>query len=68
MTIGDIIKTLVNTDNYFEERGKISDTTIKFIKTTMSFDYQLFEEKENDYQSFILNLKNGLKDLHNKIN
>ncbi len=68
MTIGDIIKTLVNTDNYFEERGKISDTTIEFIKTTMSFDYQLFEEKENDYQNFISNLRNGLKDLHNKIN
>lgn len=65
MTIGDIIKTLVNTDNYFEERGKISDTTIKFIKTTMSFDYQLFEEKENDYQEFMLNLNNGLKEILN---
>lgn len=68
MTIGDIIKTLVNTDNYFEEREKISDTTIEFIKTTMSFDYQLFEEKENDYQNFISNFRNELKDLHNKIN
>tara|TARA_R100000541_G_scaffold45646_1_gene52628 strand:+ start:325 stop:531 length:207 start_codon:yes stop_codon:yes gene_type:complete len=68
MTIGDIIKTLVNTDNYFEERGKISDTTIEMIKTLMYFDYELFEDKENDYQGFISNLRNGLKDLHNKIN
>ena len=65
MTIGDIIKTLVNTDNYFEERGKISDETIEMIKTLMYFDYELFEEKENDYQEFTSNLKNGLKDLHN---
>jgi len=68
MTIGDIIKTLVNTDNYFEERGKISDETIEMIKTLMYFDYELFEDKENDYQGFISNLRNGLKDLHNKIN
>ena len=29
MTIGDIIKTLVNTDNYFEERGKRLDILSK---------------------------------------
>tara|TARA_R110001592_G_scaffold296913_1_gene567381 strand:- start:1076 stop:1279 length:204 start_codon:yes stop_codon:yes gene_type:complete len=65
MTIGDIIKKLVKTDEYFAERGKISDDTIDMIRTIMPFEYELFQEKENDYQEFISNLKNGLKEISN---
>lgn len=64
MRIGDIIKTLVKTDEYFTERGKISDDTIDMIRTIMPFDYELFQEKEESYQEFILNLRNGLKEIN----
>lgn len=53
MTIGEIIKTLVKTDNYLMERAKINDATIHMIKEMMPFDYELFQEKEEAYQYII---------------
>ena len=53
MTIGEIIKTLVKTENYLEERMKIGDQIVNFIKEMMPHDYDLFKEKEESYQSIV---------------
>lgn len=60
MTIGEIIKTLVKCDNYLEERMKISDETVKFIKDMMPHDYDYFKEREEAYQSLIEMMSNAL--------
>ena len=57
MTIGEIIKTLVKTDNYLEERMKISDKTINMIREMMPHDYDDFKEREEAYQSLIEMMK-----------
>lgn len=58
MTIGEIIKTLVKTDNYLEERMKISDETINLIRDMMPRDYDYFKDREEAYQSLIEMMKN----------
>ena len=57
MTIGEIIKTLVKTDNYLEERMKISDEKIDMIRDMMPRDYDYFKEREEAYQSLIEMMK-----------
>jgi len=46
MTTGEIITKLIKAENYFEERIKISDEFIDFVKVMMSRDYEYFKEKE----------------------
>ena len=57
MTTGEIITKLIKTENYVEERMKISDEFIDFIKDMMPRDYEYFKEKEEAYQSLIEMIK-----------
>lgn len=60
-TIGVTIKTLVKTENYLVERSKVSDEIMAFIKEMLPFDYELIQEKENEYQELIKHLKKELQ-------
>ena len=62
-TIGETIKTLVKAENYLSERSKISDETIAFIKEMLPFDYELIQEKENNYQELIKLIKHFKKEI-----
>lgn len=66
MTLGEIIKKLVLSENYLIVRGNVSDEIISFIETTLPHDYGLLREKEEEYQRIISVLKKGL-DVNNKI-
>jgi len=57
MTTGEIITKLIKAENYFEERMKISDEFINFVKDMMPRDYEYFKEKEEAYQSLIEMMK-----------
>jgi hypothetical protein len=50
-TVGDIIKKLINTNNYLSERSKISDDFIIFVKDNLPTDYGYIREKEEAYQN-----------------
>lgn len=52
-TIGETIKTLVKAESYLVERSKVSDEIIRFIKENLPFDYELIQEKEENYQELI---------------
>lgn len=45
MTLGEIIKKLVLSENYLIVRGNVSDEIISFIETTRPHDYGLLREK-----------------------
>lgn len=45
MTLGEIIKKLVLSENYLIVRGNVSDEIISFIETTLPHDYGLLREK-----------------------
>tara|TARA_R110002126_G_scaffold82497_10_gene202232 strand:- start:6131 stop:6325 length:195 start_codon:yes stop_codon:yes gene_type:complete len=64
MTLGEIIKKLVLSENYLIARSNVSDEIISFIETTLPHDYGLIKEKE--YQRIISVLKKSL-DVNNKI-
>jgi hypothetical protein len=66
MTLGEIIKKLVLSENYLIARSNVSDEIISFIETTLPRDYELLREKEEEYQRIISVLKKGL-DVNNKI-
>ena len=66
MTLGEIIKKLVLSENYLIARSNVSDEIISFIETTRPRDYELLREKEEEYQRIISVLKKGL-DVNNKI-
>ena len=66
MTLGEIIKKLVLSENYLIVRGNVSDELISFIEATRPRDYELLREKEDEYQRIISVLKKGL-DVNNKI-
>jgi hypothetical protein len=66
MTLGEIIKELVLSENYLIARSNVSDEIISFIETTRPRDYELLREKEEEYQRIISVLKKGL-DVNNKI-
>lgn len=66
MTIGEIIKKLVLSENYLIARSNVSDEIISFIETTLPHDYGLIKEKEDEYQRIISVLKKSL-DVNNKI-
>jgi hypothetical protein len=53
MTIGEHIKILVNAPVYLEERIKVSDEVIEFIRDNMPSSYNLFKEKEEAFQAFV---------------
>lgn len=57
MTTGEIITKLIKAENYLEERIKISDEFINFVKDMMPIDYEYFKEKEEAYQSLIEMMK-----------
>jgi predicted transcriptional regulator len=61
-TIGETIKTLVKAESYLVERSKVSDETIRFIKEMLPFDYELIQEKEENYQILIKLLKKEAKE------
>jgi hypothetical protein len=66
MTLGEIIKKLVLSENYLIVRSNVSDEIISFIETTRPHDYGLLKEKEDEYQRIISVLKKSL-DVNNKI-
>ena len=49
MTIHEIIKLLVTSDNYLEARLTVSDDAIDLIKEHMPSQYDLFAEKEEAF-------------------
>ncbi len=53
MKTGEIIKKLIDADNYVEERSKVSAVFIDFIKEFMARDYEYITEKEENYQRII---------------
>jgi hypothetical protein len=59
MTTGEIIKQLINAENYTKVRMGISDEFINFVKEMLPSDYDYFAEKEQAYQDMIKLLKDG---------
>lgn len=59
MTTGEIIKQLINAENYTQVRIGISDEFINFVKVMLPSDYDYFAEKEQAYQDLIKLLKDG---------
>jgi hypothetical protein len=59
MTTGEIIKQLINAENYTQVRMGISDEFINFVKEMLPSDYEYFVEKEQAYQDLIKLLKDG---------
>lgn len=63
MTIGDIIKILIKSEDeyaYRQCRKIVSDDTIKFIKEMLPSDYEYFAEKEENYQEHLKNLNDEI--------
>lgn len=50
MRIKTIIHNLVNAENYAEERAKVDDNLIGFVREHMGSYYDLIKEKEEAYQ------------------
>lgn len=50
MTTGEIIKQLINAENYTQVRMGISDDFINFVREILPSDYDYFAEKEQAYQ------------------
>ena len=66
MTLGEVIKKLILSENYLIERSNVSDDMISFIETLRPHDYDLLKEREEEYQRIISVLKKSL-DVNNKI-
>jgi len=50
MTVGEILKKLVNAPNYNEVRKNVNDNFIELVKDMLPSDYEYIEEKEKAYQ------------------
>jgi hypothetical protein len=59
MTTGEIIKQLINSEDYTQVRIGISDEFINFVREMLPSDYDYFAEKEQAYQDLIKLLKDG---------
>ena len=59
MKTGEIIKQLINAENYAQVRMGISDDFINFVREMLPSDYDYFAEKEQAYQDLIKLLKDG---------
>lgn len=59
MTIGEIIKMLINAENYAKVRCTISDDFINFVREMLPRDYDFFAEKEQAYQDLLKLLNSG---------
>jgi hypothetical protein len=59
MTTVEIIKQLINAENYIQVRMGISDEFINFVKEMLPSDYDYFAEKEQTYQDLINLLKDS---------
>lgn len=59
MTTGEIIKQLINAENYTQVRLGVSDEFIDFVREMLPSDYDYFAEKEQAYQDLIKLLKDG---------
>jgi len=60
MKIREILKTLVEAENYAEVRVTVPDNFIDFIKNYMKRDYEYIKEKEEIYQE-LKELLNNIK-------
>ena len=59
MTVNELIKELINTDNYLELRMRTHDDFIEFVKSTMPSDYEYFREREESFQGLIGLIQDG---------
>jgi len=59
MTTREIIKQLINAENYTQVRVGVSDDFINFVREMLPSDYDYFAEKEQAYQDLIKLLKDG---------
>ena len=59
MTTGEIIKMLINAENYAKVRCTISDDFINFVKEMLPSDYDYIAEKEQTYQVLLKLLNSG---------
>ena len=50
MTTGEILKMLINAENYAKVRAGISDEFMDFIKEYLPSDYDFIFEKEQAYK------------------
>jgi hypothetical protein len=57
MTIGEIIKILINTENYAKVRCNISDDFINFVKEMLPGDYDYISKKEKEYQELLKSIE-----------
>ena len=58
MTIQEILKKLVKSENYAQTRNEIAnDDLIEFIKEMLPLDYELIQEQEEKYQQQLELLK-----------
>lgn len=53
MTVGEIIKMLINAENYAKVRCIISDEFINFVREMLPSDYDHIAEKEQAYQELL---------------
>ena len=53
MRVKEIIKFLVEADDYFLARLTVDDSTVEMIRDHMGSHYDLLKEKEEQYQNFI---------------
>jgi hypothetical protein len=58
MKTKELVKILVEAQNYAEVRNTVDDQTINMIRDHMPSYYDLFREKEETYQSLIQFLNN----------
>ena len=61
MNIGEHLKKLITTDNYVEERMKVTDGFIDMVRDMMPRDYEYIREDEESYQELIKMLKSSIK-------
>lgn len=64
MNVGETIENLITTDNYLNERIKLSDEFIEMMKFMFSEKYKLIEEKEENFQKVITNFKEWEKEIN----
>ena len=59
MTTGEIIKMLINAENYAKVRCTISDDFVNFVREMLPSDYDYIAEKEQAYQDLLKLLNSG---------
>lgn len=62
MNVGETLDMLINAENYAIERVNISDQFIEMAKAMLS-DYRFIAEKEENYQEYILSIKQMKKNI-----